>query len=182
MMRLSIISATLALAIAANFAAAQSTDPAASPPPTGDQSSPTQDQGDLTSMKNQGRPTTDSAPDKTRAIQRQDSRTGNAQMSGATGAGGDLTSMKNQGAPTTDSAPDKTRMIKNQDRTTGNAQMPQAKTPASFATLDAGHAGYVTRGQAKGDPWLSQHFDACDADHDGRLTRPEYTTCAGSGK
>jgi hypothetical protein len=49
--------------------------------------------------------------------------------------------------------------------------------PAPFETLDRGHAGYLSRDDARGDPWLARHFERCDADRDTRVTRAEYEAC-----
>ncbi|HJU27502.1 MAG TPA: hypothetical protein VJ722_12565 [Rhodanobacteraceae bacterium] len=51
-----------------------------------------------------------------------------------------------------------------------------AATP--FDSLDASHQGYLTRQDAAADSWLASHFAQCDADRDGRVTRPEYTACS----
>ncbi|WIG55348.1 MAG: hypothetical protein OJF61_001134 [Rhodanobacteraceae bacterium] len=42
----------------------------------------------------------------------------------------------------------------------------------------AGSKGYVTQQDAQRDAWLGAHFNACDANHDGKLTRQEYAQCA----
>lgn len=56
----------------------------------------------------------------------------------------------------------------------------QTDNPANpsgrFSTL-AGSKGYVTRNGAASDAWLMRHFPACDANHDGRITRDEYDAC-----
>jgi hypothetical protein len=57
--------------------------------------------------------------------------------------------------------------------TTG--QMPK---PAAFAMLDPAHTGFVTRERASADPWLSQHFESCDGDHDARVSSAEYAKCS----
>lgn len=44
-------------------------------------------------------------------------------------------------------------------------------------SLLAGSKGNVTRSEARKDPWLSSHFQQCDRNHDGRLTRSEYRKC-----
>ncbi len=41
----------------------------------------------------------------------------------------------------------------------------------------AGSKGYVTRSEAKNDPWLSQHFSKCDRDNNGKVSRSEYQQC-----
>lgn len=46
----------------------------------------------------------------------------------------------------------------------------------SFSTL-AGSKGYVTQAEAQHDPWLSSHFDQCDRNQDGKVTRTEYQRC-----
>lgn len=45
-----------------------------------------------------------------------------------------------------------------------------------FSSL-AGSKGYVTQAEARKDPWLSSHFQQCDRNHDGKLTRTEYRKC-----
>lgn len=45
-----------------------------------------------------------------------------------------------------------------------------------FSSL-AGSKGYVTQSEARKDPWLSSHFQQCDRNHDGKLTRTEYRKC-----
>lgn len=44
-------------------------------------------------------------------------------------------------------------------------------------SLLAGSKGYVTQSEAQKDPWLSSHFQQCDKNHDGKLTRSEYRKC-----
>lgn len=41
----------------------------------------------------------------------------------------------------------------------------------------AGSKGYVTQQDAQRDSWLGAHFNACDANHDGKLTQQEYAQC-----
>lgn len=41
----------------------------------------------------------------------------------------------------------------------------------------AGNKGYITRQQAKHEPWLKSHFDQCDTNHDGRIDRSEFDQC-----
>jgi hypothetical protein len=50
--------------------------------------------------------------------------------------------------------------------------------PPDFAMLDKSGLGYLTRQQAASDPWLGKNFGMCDSDHDGQVTRAEYTICA----
>jgi hypothetical protein len=174
MTHLTSIALAISFGLAANVALAQSTDTPQNPPAQ-DQ----QNHSDLTSMKNNGHPTTDSAPEKTRMIQNQDASTGNDQIPQKKGAEpADLTSMKNQGKSSTDSAPMKTEMIKKGDTTTGNDQMGHRKgVHTDFAELDGSHSGYVTKADAKNDKWLKRHFKRCDSNKDGRISQPEYTTC-----
>ncbi|HKE46554.1 MAG TPA: hypothetical protein VKB52_00695 [Rhodanobacteraceae bacterium] len=56
----------------------------------------------------------------------------------------------------------------------------QPTTPPDFATLDKSGVGYVTQEQVGYDSWLRTHFAACDADHDGQVTRNEYAACTRS--
>ena len=178
MSHLSTIAAALALALSTNIAVAQSD--------SSTQSAPSQDQAgqasnnatDLTSMKNNGRPTTDSAPEKTRQIQSMGTDTGNAQMPTHQPRPSDLTSRTNPGQPSTDSAPEMTRKIMQQDANTGNDQMGHGKDSVrSFTHLDATHSGYVTKEEAKNDKWLMRHFNQCDTDHNGKVSQPEYKAC-----
>ena len=46
----------------------------------------------------------------------------------------------------------------------------------SFNDL-AGSKGYVTQQDAQRDSWLGAHFNACDANHDGKLTQQEFAQC-----
>ena len=48
--------------------------------------------------------------------------------------------------------------------------------PKSFDDL-AGSKGYITRPDAQRDSWLASHFGRCDTNHDGKLSRQEYTQC-----
>lgn len=174
MTRLTTIAMAISLGLFANAALAQSNDT--------QQSAPAQDQQnatDLTSMKNHGHPTTDSAPEKTRMIQNMNSNTGNSQIPQKNVAQpSDLTSMKNHGRPTTDSAPEKTQTIMRQDTSTGNDQMAHRKgVHTDFTTLDGSHNGYVTKADAKNDKWLTKHFNRCDTNKDGRISQPEYNAC-----
>jgi hypothetical protein len=56
----------------------------------------------------------------------------------------------------------------------------QPATPPDFATLDKTGVGYVTQEQLGYNAWLRTHFAACDADHDGQVTRDEYAGCTRS--
>ena len=46
-----------------------------------------------------------------------------------------------------------------------------------FDALDPEHIGYGASDAAQKHPWLANHFTACDADHNGQVTRPEYGAC-----
>lgn len=59
------------------------------------------------------------------------------------------------------------------DRDTGGSNGTRGQ---SFASL-AGSKGYVTQPEAQNDPWLSGHFQQCDKNRDGKLTRSEYRKC-----
>jgi len=46
-----------------------------------------------------------------------------------------------------------------------------------FASLDRNQKGYLNNDDISADPFLTQNFGKCDADHDGRLTYAEYAIC-----
>ncbi|MBO9662895.1 hypothetical protein [Dokdonella sp.] len=48
---------------------------------------------------------------------------------------------------------------------------------STFDQLDVDHHGYLTAADRKKDPWLAKHFQRCDTDGDGRLTRMEFDAC-----
>lgn len=175
MTRRTAIAMLISLGLLANAAVAQSNDAPQSPT-----TQVQQNHSDLTSMKNHGHPTTDSALEKTRMIQNTDSSTGNAQIPQKNGARpADLTSMKNQGRSTTDSVPEKAEAIKRQDASTGNDQMAHRKdVHTDFAAPESSHNGYVTKRDAKNNKWLTKHFNRCDTNKDGRISQPKYNTCA----
>lgn len=52
----------------------------------------------------------------------------------------------------------------------------QSVQSQAFSSL-AGSKGYVTQSDARNDPWLAHHFDQCDKNQDGRITRSEYREC-----
>jgi hypothetical protein len=54
-----------------------------------------------------------------------------------------------------------------------------AATIVPFAMLDRDKAGAIKMDQARGDPWLSQHFVDCDANHNEEVTQSEYEKCTG---
>jgi len=64
--------------------------------------------------------------------------------------------------------------------TTGPNTMAQPSTPPEFGTLDGTGQGYVTQQQAMSNQWLSTRFAGCDTNHNGQVTREEYTTCTAS--
>ena len=46
-----------------------------------------------------------------------------------------------------------------------------------FATLDRNTKGYLTNDDVSADPFLTQNWTKCDANHDGKLTIDEYMIC-----
>jgi hypothetical protein len=46
-----------------------------------------------------------------------------------------------------------------------------------FGSLDRNTKGYLTSDDVSADPFLSQSYAKCDADHDGKLTWIEFKTC-----
>ena len=62
--------------------------------------------------------------------------------------------------------------------TTGPQSMTHPSAPPEFGSLDASGQGYITQQQAMSNQWLSTRFAGCDTNHNGQVTREEYTTCA----
>jgi hypothetical protein len=65
---------------------------------------------------------------------------------------------------------------------TGAAGYPQATASGGarimpFAMLDVDKAGAIKMDQARGDPWLAQHFVQCDDNHNEEVTQSEYEKC-----
>jgi hypothetical protein len=65
----------------------------------------------------------------------------------------------------------------------GNQAMARPGSPTgmmapNFNTLDRSGVGYITQSDAAGNPWLSQRFTTCDTDHNGQVSRAEYTACS----
>jgi hypothetical protein len=50
-------------------------------------------------------------------------------------------------------------------------------TRPSFSSLDTQKRGSLTADDVKGNKWLSKNFSRCDTDHDGTLSRQEYSAC-----
>jgi Ca2+-binding EF-hand superfamily protein len=46
-----------------------------------------------------------------------------------------------------------------------------------FQSLDRQHRGYLDNDDISADPFLTENFANCDADHDGKLTWQEFKTC-----
>ncbi|MEO6687645.1 MAG: hypothetical protein ABIS07_02460 [Dokdonella sp.] len=46
-----------------------------------------------------------------------------------------------------------------------------------FVMLDVDKAGAIKMDQARGDPWLAQHFVQCDENHNDEVTQSEYEKC-----
>lgn len=78
--------------------------------------------------------------------------------------------------------------------TNGTAQMPPSsnmgngmnngmgngmnnQSSSDMFSQEAGSKGYITRQDAQQDTWLSNHFDQCDTNRDGRVDRAEYSQC-----
>jgi hypothetical protein len=78
----------------------------------------------------------------------------------------------NQTPPPTD-----TPMAPRSNMPTSGAQMTPSAMPPDFSTLDKNGAGFVTQTDIATNPWMSKNFSMCDADHNGQVTRAEYSTC-----
>ncbi len=52
-----------------------------------------------------------------------------------------------------------------------------ARQKTYFKSLDRGSKGYLSNDDVSGDPFVSQNFGRCDADHDGKMTWDEFKTC-----
>lgn len=46
-----------------------------------------------------------------------------------------------------------------------------------FATLDRNTKGYLSNDDVSADPFLTENWTKCDANHDGKLTIDEYMIC-----
>jgi hypothetical protein len=46
-----------------------------------------------------------------------------------------------------------------------------------YNSLDKGNKGYLSSDDVSADPFLSQNYGKCDADHDGKLTWQEFKSC-----
>ena len=72
-----------------------------------------------------------------------------------------------------------------QDKSTGNnmvaednGKMQNAdKSPPDFQAVDVQKRGYITLAEANQHTWLQENFARCDTNHDGQLTREEYSKC-----
>lgn len=60
--------------------------------------------------------------------------------------------------------------------TTSPASNNRGAAGGDFATL-AGAEGYITQSDAMRDHWMTNHFQQCDSDHDGKVTRIEFEAC-----
>ena len=46
-----------------------------------------------------------------------------------------------------------------------------------YHSLDRGNKGWLDTDDVSADPFLSQNFGKCDADHNGKMTLSEYLEC-----
>lgn len=60
--------------------------------------------------------------------------------------------------------------------TMSGADAPSAS--ASFMRLDANHDGFVSKDEYTVNGNTGQSFDGCDTNHDGKLDRAEFMQCA----
>ena len=66
---------------------------------------------------------------------------------------------------------------KTQDRT-GNVDHSVRKNQKRyFDSLDSNQKGYLSGDDVSADPFLTQNYAKCDADHDGKLTWEEFRIC-----
>lgn len=116
-------------------------------------------------------------------------QTTNPQASPPTTTSPPITTPPNTTPPPADTMGSQGRQAGMQDRTMGTGTMGNRldrgmagsqgmHTP--FDKLDTMHRGYVTKDGVGKDRWLAQHFATCDGDHDGHLTRTEYSGCTTS--
>ena len=60
----------------------------------------------------------------------------------------------------------------------GNADHDVRKNQKQYyASLDRNQKGYLNNDDVSADPFLTQNYAKCDANHDGRLTWEEFRTC-----
>jgi Ca2+-binding EF-hand superfamily protein len=57
---------------------------------------------------------------------------------------------------------------------TSSAFAEKAKTDPGFNALDKNNDGWLTRAEARKNPYLSKNFKAADTNGDGKLSRTEY--------
>ena len=78
-------------------------------------------------------------------------------------------------------AKDTTPAAVGQNKSTGNNMMqPKSMSMTArpdFKMLDTKNHGYVLASDVN-NPWLKENFAKCDADGDGKVTKPEYEMCA----
>lgn len=87
----------------------------------------------------------------------------------ATDAGG-------SGAAAVDTPP-RTGPVGTNVQTITNPNVLGENTRRVFARLDPRHTGYLTRDAVGSDAYLSSHFDECDTNRDGQLSRSEVSVC-----
>jgi Ca2+-binding EF-hand superfamily protein len=56
----------------------------------------------------------------------------------------------------------------------GSAFAEKSKTDPGFNALDKNNDGWLTRAEARQNPYLSKNFKAADTNGDGKLSRTEY--------
>ncbi len=80
-------------------------------------------------------------------------------------------------------APTETQMRDNADtqqRTQNGDHNVTKNQKQYFNSLDRNQKGFLSSDDVSGDPFLSQNYTKCDADHDGKLTWMEFKSCTRS--
>lgn len=68
-------------------------------------------------------------------------------------------------------------MVSSPNQNANQSGMKSGDSHPDFSTLDKRNKGTLSKADVKGDAWLSKHFEKCDTDHDGTLSRDEYEAC-----
>lgn len=77
-------------------------------------------------------------------------------------------------------APTETQVLDNantQERTDSGDHNVRKGQKRYFDSLDRGQKGYLSNDDVSADPFVSKNYAKCDADHDGKLTWPEFRAC-----
>jgi hypothetical protein len=88
-------------------------------------------------------------------------------------------------SPATETTDNKTRSetdnqsfsTKNDQQDSNDANIAGKNINKSFDSMDKSHRGYLMPADVVASKTLSTHFQSCDTNHDGRLSREEFNNC-----